>query len=366
MLSALVLFFIGVGLLIIGADILVRGATRLSVLAGISPLVVGLTVVAFGTGSPELAVSILSVLDGESDIAVGNVVGSNILNVLLVLGASAVITPLVIMRQLIRIDVPIMIGAGVLVLLLALDNHLGAFDGVLLFSGIVAYMVFSVYVSRNSGETGAGDAAAGKLEEGGRWRPWLVNLALIAAGLVLLVWGSRWVVNGATTMAQALGISKLIIGLTIVAVGTSLPEVATSIVAAVRGQRDIAVGNVVGSNIFNLLAVLGLAGLVSPHGIDVSPAALYFDIPVMIIVSVACLPIFFTGHMIARWEGGLFLAYYIAYNAYLVMKTTEHDALGLFTDLMLVFILPLTAVTLIIISIRALRSKHNSHSGTAG
>jgi len=169
----------------------------------------------------------------------------------------------------------------------------------------------------------------------------------------LLVLGSRWLVNGAVQVATLLGVSQLVIGLTVVAVGTSLPEIATSVLASLRGERDIAVGNVVGSNLFNILSVLGISAMVAPSGIPVARAALTFDIPVMIAVAVACLPIFFTGHLIARWEGAVFLAYYMIYTLYLVLNSTNHDALPAFSSAMLLFILPITAVTLGILAARA-------------
>ena len=173
----------------------------------------------------------------------------------------------------------------------------------------------------------------------------------------MLVVGSRWLVDGAIAIAAVLGLSELIVGLTIVAAGTSLPEVATSILATFRGERDIAVGNVIGSSIFNILAVLGLSSVVTPTGLPVSPSALGFDVPVMIAVAVACLPIFFTGRLIARWEGGLFLAYYVAYTMYLILDASNHDALPLFNTTMLFFVLPLTALTLGFLAIRAIRSR---------
>jgi cation:H+ antiporter len=182
----------------------------------------------------------------------------------------------------------------------------------------------------------------------------LWQLGFIAAGLVLLVLGARWLVDAASELARRLGISELVIGLTIVAGGTSLPELATSVVAAIRGERDIAVGNVVGSNLFNILAVLGLAAAIAPDGVAVADQALRFDIPVMIAVAAACLPIFFTEHRIARWEGALFLAYYVAYTATLVMLATQSEVLPLFRLLMIGFVLPLTAITLIVISVRTL------------
>ena len=349
-LLTLTLFILGLAALLVGAEFLVRGASRLASLFGIPPLIIGLTVVAFGTSSPELAVGILSASQGQADIAVGNVVGSNICNVLLILGLSAAITPLVVSRQLVRLEVPLMIAVSVLTLLLALDGRVGRLDGLLLFGGLVVYLVWSIRTGRaestESGETG-------EKEKSGA----LKQLLLVAAGLGMLVLGSKWLVDGAVVLARALGLSELIIGLTVIALGTSLPEVATSVLAALRGERDIAVGNVVGSNLFNILAVLGLTAVVAPGGVPVSAAALSFDLPVMIAVAVACLPVFFTGHLIARWEGILFLAYYVIYTAYLILSALQHGALPTFTAAMVWFVLPLTALTLGVGVVRAVRER---------
>jgi cation:H+ antiporter len=356
--SSTVLSFVAGGALLIGgAELLVRGASRLALAAGLSPLVVGLTVVAFGTSSPEMAVTVGSTYAGEADVALGNVVGSNIFNVLFILGVSALIAPLVVAQQLVRLDVPIMIGISVLALLLSLDGTVGRLDGLVLFAGIVAYTLFLIRQSRR--ETAA---VQGEYEEafGGEPRKRaspLLDVLLILAGLALLVLGAGWLVEAATLAATALGVSELVIGLTIVAAGTSLPEVATSILATLRGERDIAVGNVVGSNIFNILAVLGLGGLVAPVGIPVPPGALAFDIPVMIAVAVATLPIFFTGYTIARWEGFVFLGYYVAYTVYLVLDSSEHHLLDEFGAAMAWFVLPLTALTLLIGLARAFRAR---------
>ncbi|MDX1568531.1 MAG: calcium/sodium antiporter [Longimicrobiales bacterium] len=377
--TTILLFVLGGAFLIVGAELLVRGASRLAVAAGISPLVVGLTVVAFGTSSPELAVTVGSAYAGQAELAVGNVVGSNIFNVLFILGLSALVTPLIVAHRLIRLDAPLMVGASLLALVLALDSRVGRLDGVVLFSGIVAYTVFLILQSRKEtakvrgkvggesvgGMEGAssaaeeapsstgddGPSATGKEAVGG----WVLDAGFVIVGLALLVLGSRWFVGAAVDTAMALGVSELVIGLTIVAAGTSLPEVATSVLASVRGERDIAVGNVVGSNIFNLLAVLGLGSLVAPGGIPVSTGALTFDIPVMIAVAIATLPLFFTGHRISRWEGGLFLAYYVAYTVYLALDATDHAALPAFGTAFLWFLLPLTVVTVGVFTVRALR-----------
>ena len=344
----------GLVLLVAGAEVLVRGAAKLAAQFGIPPLIIGLTVVAFGTSAPETAVSVQAALDGSGDLAIGNVVGSNIANVLLILGVTALIAPLIVSRQLIRLDVPIMIGASLLTFGLAWDGSLSRLDGALLFAGVLAYTGFLIYSARK--DKGGDDDEFAKefgLDEAPKPYAWAINLGLIIAGLVLLVTGSNFLVEGAVTLARALGISELVIGLTVVAIGTSLPELATSILAAIKGERDIAVGNIVGSNIFNLLCVLGLASLVSPAAISVSPNALAFDFPVMIAVAVACLPIFFAGYRINRWEGLLFLAYYVAYTLYLILSSTGRPFADVMGEAMLGYVLPLTAVTLIVIAGRA-------------
>jgi cation:H+ antiporter len=352
--TTVLLFLVGLGLLVLGAEWLVKGASRLAAALGISPLVIGLTVVAYGTSAPEMAVSVKSAWAGQPDLALGNVVGSSIFNVLFILGASALITPLIVSSQLVRLDVPIMIGLSLLTLVLAGDGSIGRLDGALLLAGAVAYTVFQVRQSRKE-SAAIRDEYAQEYEK--KRFSTAANFALVAAGLALLVLGSRWLVNGAVAFAQALGVSELVIGLTIVAAGTSLPEVATSLLAAFRGERDIAVGNVVGSNIFNVLSVLGLAALVSPAGLPAAPALLRFDLPAMIAVAVACLPIFASGARIARWEGALFLFYYAAYTAYLVLAAQQHDALPAFSRAMTVFALPLTAITLAVVGWRALRPR---------
>ncbi len=351
------LLVVGLGFLVAGAELLVHGASRLATAVGISPLVVGLTVVAFGTSAPELAVSIQSGLAGQADIAMGNVVGSNIFNTLLILGLSAAIVPLVVSQQLVRLEVPLLIGVSVLLYLLALDGRIGFWDGVVLFSGIVAYTAFAIRQSRKESK----QVQAEYDQEFGREAPQtsgqlLLQIGLIVAGLALLVLGSRWLVDGAVAIAEVLGVSQVVIGLTIVAAGTSLPELATSVVAATRGERDIAVGNVVGSNLFNILSILGLSGIVTPGGLVVAPAMLSFDMPVMIAVAVACLPVFFIGYTIYRWEGILFVLYYVAYTGYLILATTEHDALPLYSRVMLLFVAPLTAITFVVLSVRAVRA----------
>jgi cation:H+ antiporter len=348
----LLLFLAGLTALVAGASLLVRGASALALSFGVSPLVVGLTIVAFGTSSPEVAVSVGAALEGQTDIAVGNVVGSNIFNVLFILGASALIVPLVVHVQLIRQEVPIMIGASLLLIALGFDGRLTRLDAALLFGLLVVYTVFLIVQSRRQTQEAVAELTA-ELPRSAAWdRHWAVQVALVVAGLVLLVLGSDWLVTAAVTFAKALGVSDLVIGLTIVAAGTSMPEVATSITAALKGERDIAVGNVVGSNTFNILGCLGLAGLVAPAGLPLAPSVLTFDLWVMLAVAVACLPVFFTGREIARWEGAVFLGYYAAYVAYLILAAQQHDALPAFSNVMLVFVIPLTLATLIAVLVR--------------
>ncbi|MFN8962924.1 MAG: calcium/sodium antiporter [Betaproteobacteria bacterium] len=348
----LLLFIVGLAALVAGASLLVRGASALALSFGVSPLVVGLTIVAFGTSSPEVAVSVGAALEGQTDIAVGNVVGSNIFNVLFILGASALIVPLLVHVQLIRQEVPIMIGASLLLVALGFDGRLTRLDAALLFGLLVVYTVFLIVQSRRQTQEAVAELTA-ELPQSAAWdRHWAVQVALVVAGLVLLVLGSDWLVTAAVAFARSLGVSDLVIGLTIVAAGTSMPEVATSITAAIKGERDIAVGNVVGSNTFNILGCLGLAGLVAPSGLPLAPSVLTFDVWVMLAVAIACLPVFFTGREIARWEGAVFLGYYAAYVAYLILAAQQHDALPAFSNVMLVFVIPLTLATLIAVLVR--------------
>ncbi len=363
-LQTTVLFVAGLGLLIAGAELLVRGASRLAALLGISPLAIGLTVVALGTSAPEIAVSLRSALTGQADLALGNVVGSNIFNVLFILGLSALITPLVVAVQLVRLDVPFMIVVSALLFLCGLGGAVTRLEGILFLVVLAGYILFMLRKSKQE--------APSLQDEGPHFAPprpgtlpraVLVNSLFVLGGLAILVLGARWLVDGAVSFAEAMGVSKMVIGLTIVAAGTSLPEVATSVMAGIRGQRDIAVGNVVGSNIFNILGVLGVTAAVSPGGVAVSTSALHFDIPIMFAVAVACLPVFFTGCRINRWEGVLFLGYYAAYTAYLILHAADHDAIHLYGRMMLLLVLPLTAITLLTVAVREHRARRLAVSG---
>lgn len=313
-----ILFIAGLLCLIAGADILVRGSSRIAAFLGMQPLVIGLTVVAFGTSSPELAVSIKSALSGDASIAVGNVVGSNIFNVLFILGISAIIVPLTVSQKLVRIEIPLMIGISVLIWLFTFNGMLSATEGAILFACLILYIWFLIRQSRREKLSEQAEDAGNQPQPG--IGAWSLNSVFVVGGLALLVFGSRLFVESATDLARAFGVSELVIGLTIVAAGTSMPEVVTSVIAAVKGERDIAVGNVVGSNIFNLLAVLGISGMVAGGGINILDSAIRFDIPVMIAVALLCLPVFFSGKQISRTEGWILLVLYIAYTAWLIFS----------------------------------------------
>lgn len=347
-LTTILLFVAGLGLLIVGAELLVRGASRLAAALGIPPLVIGLTVVAFGTSAPELAVSIGSAFSGgnAADIALGNVLGSNTANILLILGLSAVIAPLVVSRALVRRDVPIMIGVTLLLLLLALDGKIGRVDGLLLAAGAITYTVLTIRKGRAEVKAAPPDPTPAPRSRGAAGIA--IDGAMVVGGLAMLVLGADWFVTAAVSTARVLGVSELVIGLTVVALGTSLPELVTSVLAALRGHRDLAVGNVIGSNLFNILVVLGITATVSPEGIRVPPAALRFDLPVVIGASIACLPIFFTGWRISRIEGAIFLGGYGAYVAVLFLAAAGHPALAGLRMAMLAFVLPLTVLTLLV------------------
>jgi cation:H+ antiporter len=350
------LLVVGLVLLIVGAEALVRGASKLAAAFGIPPLVIGLTVVALGTSSPELAVGIKSALSGNADIALGNVVGSNIFNILVIIGLSAVVTPLVVAQRLVRWDVPLVIGLSFLVFFLGLSGSIGRVEGLLLFVGLIVYITFTIRQSRK-------ESTAVQEEYAKEYHPerfknlgqWAVNIGLLVGGLVMLVLGSNWLVNSASSLARAFGISELVIGLTIVAIGTSAPELATSLMAAKRGERDIAVGNAIGSNLFNILGVLGITAALAPNGIAVPRSAMAFDIPVMIAVAIAALPVFFTGYSISRLEGAVFLLYYVAYALFLLLDAVEHDLLPLYSTILFVFVIPITVLTLAILVAREVR-----------
>ncbi|NNE12209.1 MAG: calcium/sodium antiporter [Ilumatobacter sp.] len=358
-----IFFVIGIAALVIGAEALVRGAARLAARTGLSTVVIGLTVVAFGTSAPELAVSIGASFRGETDLAVGNVVGSNVANILLVLGISAAIGGgLVVAQRIVQIDVPIVLGLSVLVFLFGLDNELQRWEGILFVVLLVVYITWTVRSTRRSTKAEVATEydealSSEKLRESSA----LSDIGFVFLGLGLLVVGSQALVEAATDIARALDVSELVIGLTVVAIGTSLPEVATSVLAAARGQRDLAVGNAIGSNLFNILAVLGVTAAVSPDPLFVPDGAISLDIPVMIAVAIACLPMFAAGYALVRWEGILFLAFYAAYLIWLVLDAADHPLRTEYAVGILGFMLPLSVITLAVIYVRNRRERLLAH-----
>ena len=337
----IVYLVIGVVCLVFGAEWLVRGASTVATKLGVAPIVVGLTVVAFGTSAPELAVSVSGALSGNADVAIGNVVGSNTFNILFILGLSAAISGLAIEQRLLKFDIPLLIAVSLAVYVLILDDSVSRLEGVILFAGIIAYTVWLLRGARKGDipavETEYKDAV--ESVEGSTFRRSITfQIGLIIVGLALLVLGSQLLVNSATEIATALGVSDLVIGLTVVAAGTSLPELATSVMAAIRGQRDIAVGNVVGSNIFNLLCVLGASSAVSSNGVSVNNEVINLDFPVMLAATIVLLPICWNGMMVKKWEGGLLAVFYVAYVAYLVMEAGDSSAPDQFRAAMLIIV----------------------------
>ncbi|NNF37276.1 MAG: calcium/sodium antiporter [Gemmatimonadetes bacterium] len=336
--------------LTIGAELMVRGASRIAGRTGIPPLVIGLTVVALGTSAPEIAVSIEAAMMGRESVALGNVVGSNIFNVLVILGLAALAAPLAVGSQLVRLDVPVMVGVSALPLVLGFDRLISVGDGIFLLLLLALYLGLLSRVARRGlpdpiavspfkpPEGLPPPRKAGSIEGS-----LAIDFGRAVAGLALLIVGADQFVGGATGIARAAGISDLVIGLTLVAAGTSMPELATSVLATLRGERDLAVGNVVGSNVFNVLAVLG-AGAAASGGIEVPAGVLLFDFPVMLAVGLVCLPVFLSGSTITRWEGGMLVFYYALYVVYLGLNTTEHRYQEEFGVAVLGVVLPLTVI----------------------
>jgi len=337
-----ILIAVGMAILVVGAEILLRGASQLAVVLKVPPLIVGLTIVAFSTNAPEIALSISAVLKGSTDFAIGIVVGSNICNIGLILGIAAILSPVAVCSSIIRREIPLMIAVSILVLPLAILGSVmpmssffsGQFEGVifpwmgcLMLTLLLAYVGWTIYELRCHKENN--EVYARELEESLQsneqqaeckkkfWKGVLANLSLIAAGVGILVVGSELMVQGSVQVARMVGVSELFIGLTVLAVGTASPELIVVIVAAVKRKSDIAIGNIIGSNIFNVLGVLGITALFSggsaAGGLQVSAQALFFDIPVMIVISLFCIVICITGRQVTRGEGVFLLLCYVAY-----------------------------------------------------
>lgn len=339
----LLLFVLGLAGLIFGAELFLKAVDRFGLKWGVSPMVMGLTVVAFATGAPELAISLKAAMNDSADLVLGNIIGSNIANILLILGISGLITPLHIKQRIVRIDVPIVIAMSIGLYVLALDGVLTPMDGGILLLGLLAYSIFTFLQVRKK-KVDISELYEQEEEvqlASGAWF-YAKNAGILLVGLALIVQGANWMVGSAVTIAQLLGMSELVVGLTIVSIGTSLPEVATSMSAARKGNADIAVANVLGSNIYNVLLTLGLTIVVAPGVLEVSRNALILDMPFMIAVAVGCVPIFLAGFDLNRKDAFLFLFYYAAYLTYLVLEATGSEYLGWIEKGFFFGVLPLT------------------------
>lgn len=311
MITNVTLLILSLFALYIGAGWLVKGSSELALKAKISNLVIGLTIVAFGTSAPELVVSLNATLSGQGDISVGNIIGSSIFNIAAILGISAVIQPLKAKRQLTRLDIPILIVATVVFTLLFWNGTLGRLEGCLFLAGIILYTIFSLYYSRKHEKKV--EELAGELEK--QPEAWYKDVMYIVGGLVILIFASNLLVNNAVSIAQELGVSEAVIGLTIVAAGTSLPELATSVVSALKKNPDIAIGNIVGSNLFNILAIAGTSSVVKPI---VAKNVNYVDLLVMLGLTLLLLPLVKSGQKISRAEGWALIVVYLCYLAWLL------------------------------------------------
>jgi cation:H+ antiporter len=316
----ILLIIIGAVLLYFGAEALVRGSASLATRVGISPLIAGLTIVAFGTSAPELSVSVSSALEGHSDIALGNVIGSNIFNIAVILGIAALIQPLQIHLAVIRRDIPVMIAASVIAFALILSGSFSRLAGFGLLLALLLYLYFTIRSAKNLANPVPDESIESPPLLS---KSWLIDTVVLAAGLGVLLFGSQLFVDGATSLAKAMGVSDAVIGLTVVAAGTSLPELATSVVAAFRKQSDIAIGNVVGSNIFNVFCILGVTATVSP--INASEIGLR-DGAVMLLLGVILLPFALSGRKISRGEGAVFIGIYLVYLFLLWPKNPNGEA----------------------------------------
>jgi len=338
----------GLVLLGVGAEGLVRGASRLAARLRVPPLLVGLTIVAYGTSAPETAVSAAGAVAGRGDLVLGNALGSNVFNGLAILGVAALVAPLAAQARIVRIDAPLVVAATLAVWVLAWDGTLGRPDGLLLIGAGLAYTALVVVAGRSAArhesDRATGEAATTPETHRTGGAGVAIDVLVLVLGLVLLVTGSRWLVDGAVTLARAAGLSDLVIGLTVVAAGTSLPELGTSVLAAVRGERDVALGNIVGSNLFNLLVVLGVGGTLAPDGLAVPAGVTTIDLPVALGVALVCVPLAFTGGRIARWEGAVLLGFYLAYLAWLLADATGHARAENLGAALAGFVVPLSAL----------------------
>jgi cation:H+ antiporter len=319
-----ILFLVGLGVIILGAEVLLRGASRIAAMLGLRPILIGLTVVALGTSAPELAVGITAVNEGRGSMAVGNIAGTNILNILFILGLSAAIRPLPLQLSSIRLDVPVMLAAALALLAMAWDGVLTRVEGTILVLAAVGYTLLLIRVGRSETpevkEEFSQEYSPEALNVRRGWLQGLGQAVLLAGGIALTIVGADWMVDGAVKMAQSLGVSDAIIGLTVIAIGTSAPELVTTIISTIKNDRDVAVGNLIGSSISNILVILGLTCLVAPNGVDVSSDVLWIDLPLGAAVAAVCYPVFRSDRMVSRREGIAFVLAYLAYFGLLIWR----------------------------------------------
>jgi len=347
----ILLFVGGLTLVLAGAEAFVRSVSGMASRTGRSQLALGMTVLAFGTSAPELAIGVADALRHESTIGLGNIVGSNIFNILVVLGLAAVLRPLMTHRKTLARDIPVLIGISLLFLLLTYDLSLNLWEGLALLAMLSAYLIF-LY---RTAESEPASSEAKPPDPPTVRRPWIVQTLIALAGIGTLAWGSHWLVKGAVEIAAGFGVNELVVGLTIVAVGTSLPEIATTLAAIRKGEHDLAIGNVIGSSVFNLLAVPGVMVLVNGAALSVSKSAVTVDLPIMIMAMAACVPVLFSQARVSRSEGLLFLGYYAVYAVLLYGRATSSMVFGQYQKAAWILILAMVGITLGVIFYRALK-----------
>ncbi len=322
--AAALLFLVGLATVVAGAEFVVRGGAKLAARLGVSPLIIGLTVVAIGTSAPELAIGIDAALQGNGALAVGNIAGTNTFNLLFILGLVAVMRPLPLDAQTIRFNLPAFILSAGALFLMGLDGRLTTLEGVILIAGAIVFTLLTVRIARRESQAVRAEFAQ---EYGERLSPhpvrqMVINSVILVAGIVIIGFGADWLVDGAVELARIFGVSDAFIGLTVVAIGTSAPEIVTAIVATIRNERDIAVGNLIGSSVYNILLILGVTSVVPSGDIPVPPELAFVDLPVMLGATLLCIPVFVTRRMVSRLEGLLFVGSYVVYLSYLITVRT--------------------------------------------
>lgn len=320
MLTSLALSLVGFTFLIFGGELVVKSSSKIATSFGLSPLLVGLTVVAFGTSAPELGVSLMASFQGNEDIALTNVVGSNIFNLAFILGVCALAAPLVVNLQLLKLDIPISIISTLILFIMCQDGVISFIEGMALILILVGYMIWILRASKKEKKQIELNIKEKKEEISSKFKSRTLNFLIFITGIAVLVGGSKLLVSGASDLALRAGVSEAIIGLTLVAVGTSLPELVSSLIATLRGNTDIAIGNVIGSNIFNILFILGSSSIISQKGISVANNITYYDIPFLLFLSVLSFPFLLSGKKVVKWEGVVFLLLYLGYCFYLILR----------------------------------------------